>query len=96
MGRQKRFLKIFGNRVNLDEVENMLRAAGFDCACTGIDDNLVIYVTNETDIRSVTCRITKNTSINPVGVNVKYIPRIPRSDSGKILYSQLSGIEGCV
>ena len=48
VGRKKRFLKIFGNRVNMDEVENMLKQEGFDCACTGVDDQMNIYVTDAT------------------------------------------------
>jgi len=45
VGRKKRFLKIFGNRVNLDEVEALLRGAfpGADCACAGVDDRLTVY-----------------------------------------------------
>ena len=35
VGRKKRFLKLFGNRVNLDDVEGLLKQAGFDCACAG-------------------------------------------------------------
>ena len=43
-GRAKRFLKISGNRVNLDEVEAMLSAAlGRQIACSGSDDDLVVF-----------------------------------------------------
>lgn len=43
-GRAKRFLKLSGNRVNLDEVEVMLSAAlERQIACSGSDDNLVVF-----------------------------------------------------
>lgn len=43
-GRAKRFLKLSGNRVNLDEVEAMLSAAlGRQILCTGSDDDLVVF-----------------------------------------------------
>jgi len=43
-GRAKRFLKLSGNRVNLDEVEIMLSAAlGRQIACSGNDDDLVVF-----------------------------------------------------
>ena len=43
-GRAKRFLKMSGNRVNLDEVEAMLSAAlGRQIACSGSDDDLVVF-----------------------------------------------------
>ena len=46
VGRKKRFLKIFGNRVNLDETERLIkdRFPGMDCACGGMDDKMKIYV----------------------------------------------------
>ena len=37
---------MFGNRVNLDEVEQFIRSEGNDCACAGIDDSLKIYITD--------------------------------------------------
>lgn len=46
VGRKKRFLKIFGNRVNLDETERLIKGdfPGIDCACGGVDDKMKIYV----------------------------------------------------
>jgi acyl-coenzyme A synthetase/AMP-(fatty) acid ligase len=48
VGRTKRFLKLFGRRYNLDELESLLiRKTGHqDCRCTGSDDNLCIYLTD--------------------------------------------------
>jgi acyl-coenzyme A synthetase/AMP-(fatty) acid ligase len=47
VGRKKRFLKLFGNRINLDELEAILNRKGYECVCSGIDDRLKIYVTDE-------------------------------------------------
>lgn len=46
VGRKKRFLKIFGNRVNLDETERLIKGAfpEIDCACGGVDDKMKIFV----------------------------------------------------
>jgi acyl-CoA synthetase (AMP-forming)/AMP-acid ligase II len=41
-GRLKRFAKLFGIRINLDEVENMLRAHG-PTAVVGDDDRLLMF-----------------------------------------------------
>jgi acyl-coenzyme A synthetase/AMP-(fatty) acid ligase len=41
-GRASRFLKIFGLRLSLDEVERQLEAAGLQGACTGDDDTLAV------------------------------------------------------
>ncbi len=89
VGRQKRFLKIFGNRVNLDEVEQLVRAAGYDCACGGADDRLVVYVTQEVELAPVRTLVTERTGINVQGLAVVRIERIPRNESGKVLHSEL-------
>ncbi len=89
VGRKKRFLKIFGNRVNMDEVENMLKQEGFDCACTGVDDQMNIYVTDATLLEKVATFIRDHTSINRNGFKVCFIEKIPRNEAGKIIYSRL-------
>jgi len=90
VGRKKRFLKMFGNRVSLDEVEQLVRAAGNDCACAGTDDNMKIYVTmldNKDQLRSY---IAECTGINQSGFTFVHIEKIPRNESGKVLYSTLN------
>ena len=89
VGRKKRFLKIFGNRINLDEVEQIIKKAGFDCACAGEDDHMRIYTSstgNHAEIKNVAVRLT---SIHPSAFEVVSIERIPRNESGKVLYSKL-------
>ena len=44
VGRKNRFLKLFGHRVNLNEVEIFLQKDGFVTACSGQDDHLEIYL----------------------------------------------------
>jgi len=88
-GRKKRFLKMFGSRVNLNEVEELIRAAGYDCACAGTDDNLKIYVTKLDDKDRIRSYIAERTGINHVGFTVVYVDKIPRNESGKVLYSVL-------
>jgi len=90
VGRKKRFLKIFGNRINLDEVETLLKNKGYECICTGIDDMLSIYTTNENIELELAKFISNQIGINLVAFNVTYIKEIPRNDAGKILYSALN------
>ena len=89
VGRKKHFLKIFGNRVNLDEIEQLIRSAGYDCACAGMDDNLKIYVTNPYDTDRIRSYVVKRTGINQAGFSFVCIDKIPRNESGKVLYSAL-------
>ncbi len=89
VGRKKRFLKLFGTRINLDEVESLLRQQDVECACTGVDDHMDIYITNAGQIEHVKNCIKKYTSINYSGFQVHTIDAIPRNESGKVAYTQL-------
>ena len=88
VGRKKRFLKLYGNRVNLMEIENILSKAGYPAACVGEDDHMRIYTTAE-DTETVRDFIAKTTHINHKAYTVIHIDSIPRNDSGKVLYSEL-------
>ena len=89
-GRMKRFLKMYGNRINLDEIEELIKTAGYDCVCAGTDDNLKIYITELEDKSRIVNYITKHTGINRAGFSFVHIDKIPRNDSGKVQYSSLN------
>lgn len=94
VGRKKRFLKIFGNRVNLDEIERMIKTNynNVECACSGIDDQMYIYVTNvnnEDCIQEIKDFVSNKTNINKSAFIVKGVSVIPKNEAGKILYSKL-------
>lgn len=91
VGRKKRFLKIYGNRVNLDEVERIIKSKFeiIDCACSGIDDNLKIFIVDNIDSRKIIDFISSKTNLNRNAFQVVQIERIPMSESGKTLYSML-------
>ena len=89
VGRKKRFLKLFGSRVSLDEVEGLLNRAGIPCACAGVDDRLDVYITDGSLLGQAERFIKEHTAINPNGFQLHVIEEIPRNDSGKVLYSAL-------
>ena len=89
VGRKKRFLKLFGNRVNLVEMEEMLRSAGYDCACAGEDDRMRIFVTSNDNHSAIKRYIAERTKINPAGFVLEYVEEIPRNAAGKVLYHAL-------
>ena len=91
IGRKKRFLKIYGNRVILDETERLIKSKfkHIDCACSGIDDAMDIYITNNDCVQDVRDFIAKTSKINFSAFKVKYISSLPKNNAGKILYSEL-------
>lgn len=93
VGRKKRFLKIFGNRVNLDEAERMVKqfAKECDCACGGVDDKLFVFLTGASvqRVEQVHHFLAEKTGLHPSAFVVKQIEEIPKNESGKTLYGQL-------
>jgi acyl-CoA synthetase (AMP-forming)/AMP-acid ligase II len=89
LGRKKRFLKLFGNRVNLDEVDHLFKEAGYACVCSGEDDHLNIYTIDKNNHEEIKRFIADRTGIHPSAFFVRYIENIPRNEAGKVLYSAL-------
>lgn len=95
VGRKKRFLKIYGNRVNLDEVDRLIKGEfGIDAACTGVDDHMYIFVTDEKLAAPVRDFIINKTKLNPAAFKVIMVEDIPKNDSGKTLYTELAKYYG--
>ena len=92
-GRKKRFLKIYGSRVNLDEIERMLNDAfpDIECACSGVDDKMTVYITGDAD--GIIQFLTWKTGINHSAFRAIVVEKIPRNESGKIQYSELSNFD---
>ena len=91
VGRKKRFLKIFGNRVNLDETERLIKGhfQNMDCACGGVDDKMKIFITDDAQVQSVRDFVVEKTHLNFTAFDVRPIGSIPKNESGKTLYSEL-------
>ena len=94
-GRKKRFVKVFGNRVNLDEFEQIVKSYGYDCVCGGQDDNLIIYLTDHNiDKTELLNNLMTKTGLNKSAFSVVFINEIPRNESGKTLYYKLDNLKG--
>ncbi len=91
VGRKKRFLKIFGNRVGLDEMEALLKSAfpGLTCACDGRDDLLCIFVTDVTVETAVKQYAAEISQLHHSAFRVITLGEIPINAAGKTLYHRL-------
>ena len=89
VGRKKRFIKLFGNRINLDETELLIKNIISDCACAGIDDKMLIFITQKNLIQDVRRFVSSKTGINPKAFKVIAVDNIPKNSSGKTIYSKL-------
>ena len=88
-GRMKRFVKVWGNRCNLDATEQLVKAITTSCACVGVDDKITIFVTTdglETKIKDYLC---DKTGLNVRAFDVKVVETIPTLPSGKLDYQTM-------
>lgn len=91
VGRKKRFLKIYGNRVNLDEIDRLIKGEfEIEVASAGVDDHMYIFVTNEMLADKVREFVIDKTKLNPAAFKTIVIDEIPKNDSGKTLYKELT------
>ena len=89
-GRMSRFLKLLSYRVSLDQSERLIQEQfGIECACTGNDHRMDIYITDERKKKEVLDFISKKTNLFRTLFKVFVIDSIPRNDSGKIKYKEL-------
>ena len=90
VGRKKRFLKIYGNRVNLDEIDRMIKGEfEIEVASDGVDDHMYIFVTDEKYTDSVRDFVINKTKLNLAAFKVIKIDEIPKNEAGKTLYKEL-------
>ncbi len=95
VGRKKRFLKIFGNRVNLDEIEAKCAVKFSDCefACLGRDDEMIICHTGTLLEAEVQDFLHELTGLYKGAFRCRPIAAIPKNDAGKVLYGELEQTE---
>ena len=91
-GRLKRFIKVFGLRLNLDEVERMLEAfVASPFACFGSDDDLLVAVeTSDVELlKRIKQHIIDLYHLHHSVVTVFQVSSIPLNSSGKKDYNRL-------
>lgn len=91
VGRKKRFLKLFGNRINLDEIERIVKSEfeQMDAVAGGTDEQMVVYITDAERREAVAALLAERTHINGRAIRVEFIDEVPRNEAGKVLYKLL-------
>ena len=86
IGRLKRFLKIFGLRIGLDEVERMIKAEyKTDCYCKGNDEKLIILVTDPKLVDDLPSFIEEKTHLFHQKIEIQVVNEILRNEAGKVI-----------
>jgi long-subunit acyl-CoA synthetase (AMP-forming) len=89
-GRTKRIAKVFGVRVNLDDIERLLRGDGPVAAVSG-DDRVVVYAegADAAACAELTTRLSSLLNLHWSGLDVRGLDRLPLLGTGKIDYRTL-------
>lgn len=94
VGREKRFLKIYGLRYSLDQIDLALSKLDINLISSGVDDKLIIFTDYKNpDIPMIKNLIYKKFKINANTINVKVLEEIPRSVNGKVDYQKLNELQ---
>jgi long-chain acyl-CoA synthetase len=87
-GRKKRFIKLFGHRIGLDELEHHLirTFADHTFICGGSDNRLIVKYLGNDFSRDLLNHLTELLNVNAKAIEVKKIDEVPRNAYGKIMY----------
>lgn len=86
IGRLKRFLKIYGLRIGLDEVERMIKTEyKTDCYCKGDDEKLIVLVTDAKLQVVLPTFIEEKTHLFHQRVEIQVVKEILRNEAGKVI-----------
>ncbi len=95
-GRLNRYAKVSGMRLNLDELEAMLKDQG-PSAVVGLEDRLVIFCEGIEESAVAQCRaeLARRLSIHYRLLDFRPIPKLPLKANGKVDYSTLEETARC-
>ncbi|CRK57101.1 Long-chain-fatty-acid--CoA ligase [Alloactinosynnema sp. L-07] len=92
IGRKSRFVKLFGLRVDLDEIERHLTRAGFTAAAAGDDTAITLAMVNGQDTHAAATLVATRVGLPVDHVRVREYAEFPRLATGKVDYA---GIQSC-
>ncbi len=86
IGRLGRFLKIFGLRIGLDEIENLIKQEfKIDCYCKGNDEKLFVLITEPELLGQIPSFIEDKTHLFHKNIEVQLVKEILRNEAGKVI-----------
>jgi len=90
-GRASRFIKIFGNRVSLQEVENIVKDnfPQTQSAAVGRDNHLTVFVSDGDLVPAVERMLVQTLHFNATVMDVRALDAIPLNANDKVDYQRL-------
>jgi acyl-CoA synthetase (AMP-forming)/AMP-acid ligase II len=91
-GRTKRMLKLYGERINLDEVEDLISQQGHECYCLGDDAKLHVAVLKHNNIKELKMWLSAQLGVNHHAIDVVNVQALPLTANGKKDYPTLKAM----
>jgi long-chain acyl-CoA synthetase len=88
-GRLSRMVKLFGKRVNLDDLEQICLGLVAEVACTGAEDHVIVWITDIKQQAALPGLLSERTAIHPSVYKVRVVGSLPRTTTGKTDYQWL-------
>ena len=88
-GRSKRFAKIYGNRIDLDEIEVKMKSKKLNIVCVGKLNKVNIFYDIKKNLKKIEKQLYSLLNQNLSSFNFIYIKNFPRTSSNKINYKIL-------
>ena len=90
-GRLKRIAKVFGLRISLDEVEDLVRPFG-PAAAAGAEEKLIIWCEfgDDAEFQRLAAMLADKLKIHPTALRFRRIAALPLNANGKVDYQELS------
>ena len=89
-GRSKRYAKIYGNRIDLDELEIKMKSKKLDIACVGKLNNVNVFYNDKKNLKKIENGLYSILNKNLNAFNFLYIKNFPRTNNKKIDYKFLN------
>ena len=90
-GRLKRDAKLFGVRVNLDEVEALLKGQT-TAAAVGAGEKLAIFCEGSGDLEALRAQFATTLRVHPTAFLFRRVEHLPLNANGKVDYAHLQGL----
>ena len=88
-GRSNRIVKLYGNRVDLDEIETKMNNHNLDIICISKNNNLVIFYTKKIIEKKIENKLYEIIKLNTSRVRFIKIDKIPVTKNKKTNYKKL-------
>lgn len=88
-GRKSRYIKLYGVRTNLNDIEKQMEGHNITAFCTGSDNHINIYLVEKVNKEQVINILKNSFNMRTRDFSIFYISNVPRTESGKIDYTKL-------